>query len=341
MLHRFVHEMDVEQPRRVGDGGMPAVENADLHMLIGRHIGHELHPDLLERRAAGREVIFQHPLLELFAEHRPGIDDAEIGLERSALARPGRRSDAIDHAVGEGHRLAHPLRQLRIDQLGQPRHGVLRHVAVAGDVVAAHHRERLQAALPPQLQAEQDQPEHRLRSLGVGAVGDDVRVPGIEALRGRVDIVAAFGDGQRDDANARVGQRFADRGEVSHRQEVDHRAGDAGARFVCLLLHHRGQVVLPQELFSHVGIVGAHAGADQRPVMVEPQVEQAVEIDRLVGAMKIADAEMHDTWRQRAALVAGHAGAGSDLRQVFGGEWNRHGSILNGQRSAWPARSKR
>ena len=37
-----------------------------------------------------------------------------------------------------------------------------------------------------------------------------------------------------------------------------------------------------------------HAGADQRPVMVVPGIEEVVEIDGLVRAMEIADAEMHD-----------------------------------------------
>ena len=37
-----------------------------------------------------------------------------------------------------------------------------------------------------------------------------------------------------------------------------------------------------------------HAGADERPVVVAPGIEQVVEIDRLMGAVEIADAEMHD-----------------------------------------------
>ena len=37
-----------------------------------------------------------------------------------------------------------------------------------------------------------------------------------------------------------------------------------------------------------------HAGADERPVVVEAGIEQIVEIDRLVRAMEIADAEMQD-----------------------------------------------
>jgi hypothetical protein len=51
--------------------------------------------------------------------------------------------------------------------------------------------------------------------------------------------------------------------------------------------------------------------------MVEPQVEQAVEIDRLVGAMKIADAEMHDTGRKVAPCIGRDGRRRADPGQVF------------------------
>ncbi len=62
-----------------------------------------------------------------------------------------------------------------------------------------------------------------------------------------------------------------------------------------LLLDHGGQPVLSLQLLAH-GLVGwPHARADQRPVVIEPEVEQVIEIDGLMRAMEIADAEMHDT----------------------------------------------
>ena len=48
------------------------------------------------------------------------------------------------------------------------------------------------------------------------------------------------------------------------------------------------------ELLAHGHVGLAHAGADDRPVAVAPGVEEVVEIDRLMGAMKIADADMDE-----------------------------------------------
>ncbi len=74
------------------------------------------------------------------------------------------------------------------------------------------------------------------------------------------------------------------------------------AHVIGLLLDHGGQPILRLQLLAH-GFVGlAHAGADERPVVVEADVEQVVEIDGLVGAMEIADAEMHDAGGEIGAL---------------------------------------
>ena len=44
-----------------------------------------------------------------------------------------------------------------------------------------------------------------------------------------------------------------------------------------------------------------HAGADDRPVVVAAGIEQLVEIDGLMGAVEIADAEMQDAGRELGA----------------------------------------
>ena len=47
--------------------------------------------------------------------------------------------------------------------------------------------------------------------------------------------------------------------------------------------------------FSRIATSGvAHARSDDRPVVIAAGVEEIVEIDRLMRAMKIADAEMND-----------------------------------------------
>ena len=48
------------------------------------------------------------------------------------------------------------------------------------------------------------------------------------------------------------------------------------------------------ELLAHVDVGVAHARADERPVVVVAGVEQVVEIDRLMGAVEVADADVED-----------------------------------------------
>ena len=61
-----------------------------------------------------------------------------------------------------------------------------------------------------------------------------------------------------------------------------------------------------------------HAGADQRPVMIAAGVEEVVEIDGLMGAVEIADAEMQDAGAQIGAPVAGPATLLGKLAERFG-----------------------
>jgi hypothetical protein len=96
-----MHEMDVHQRCRIGDRRMAAVQNADLHMFIGRHVRNECDADLFKRRAPGGKLILQHPLFELFAEDRPVILDTERILNEIDFALARRRRDAIHHAVRE------------------------------------------------------------------------------------------------------------------------------------------------------------------------------------------------------------------------------------------------
>ena len=213
--------------RRIGDRRVAAVEDADLHQFVGRDVGGEGDPDVLQRRAAGRELVLDHPLPERLAEHRPGVLDA-VGLAKDVALAIGRgRRDAVDHRVGEGDVVADPLREFGIGELGEARDRVLGHMAVAGDVVAGHHGEGRNARRAAALEARRDQAEGGLRRRRRARVVDDVGVGRIEALgRGR-DVVAALGHGQRHDPDLGPRERAEHRLDVERRDEVDHRAGDA------------------------------------------------------------------------------------------------------------------
>ena len=69
-------ELDIQERGRIGNGGVAAVQDADLHEFEGSYILDELNTNLLQCGPACRKMVFKHPLPEVFAEHWPGIDDA-------------------------------------------------------------------------------------------------------------------------------------------------------------------------------------------------------------------------------------------------------------------------
>ncbi len=88
------------------------------------------------------------------------------------------------------------------------------------------------------------------------------------------------------------------------------------ARRVGLLLDDGRQPVLRLELFPHVDVGLAHAGADDRPIAIDPGIEQVVEIDRLMGAVKVADADMEDAGLEVGPPVVRLAHARAATEQV-------------------------
>ena len=94
------------------------------------------------------------------------------------------------------------------------------------------------------------------------------------------------------------------RRDVERLDEVDHRPGHPDRRRLRLLLDDRRQVILSGELGAHVDVVFAHAGADDRPVVIAPGGEQIVEINRLMRAMEIADADVNDAGAEIGAVIA-------------------------------------
>ena len=176
-------------------------------------------------------------------------------------------------------------------------------MAVVRNVVAGHHREWRDAGSAATGEPGKDEAEHRARRVRRGGVGGDVGMPGVECARGRVDEIAALGDGQRDDADGRIGEPFDGRGGVARHDVVDHRADDACRAVSGVLLDDGGQPVLRGQPVAPGPLALEDAGADDRPVAVHAAVEQRIEIDRLVRAVEIANAEMQDAGRQVGARI--------------------------------------
>ena len=76
---------------------MAGIEQAQLHEFVGLDVVHHLHAGVLERRAALREVVLQDPLLKVFADHRPGILDAEVLRHHVPVGIRGDRGNAVHH----------------------------------------------------------------------------------------------------------------------------------------------------------------------------------------------------------------------------------------------------
>ena len=128
----------------------------------------------------------------------------------------------------------------------------------------------------------------------------------VEPARG-VEEIAAFGDGQRHDADVWIGERRDDGGEVARLQVIDHRADDMRLAPLRLLLDHGGQPILRRQEIPRLAVPVHHPGADDRPVLPLAGGKQPVQIIGLMGPVEIADAEMQDARGQVVARIGGPA----------------------------------
>ncbi len=140
---------------------------------------------------------------------------------------------------------------------------------------------------------------------------NDVGMANIERAGRGVVAVSLLGDGQRYDANARVGhggkQRVALRRRVDH---VEYRADDARLRAGSAADDERVEEVLRCERLA--GGRPAQRGTDDPPGGVH--LQNIVDIDRDVRAAKRTDPEMHDAGGYPRAVI------GEPRREIRGGE---------------------
>ena len=130
-----------------------------------------------------------------------------------------------------------------------------------------------QGRAPAAAKRRDDDAENSTRFGQVGGVGADLGMSGIEPAGQRVDEVAAFGDGQRDDANFRPNEHVQNR--LRRRLgEFDHRAGHGRGVAGGIELDDGRQPVLRSQARAHGGVEGFDAGPDDRPVMVAAEIEQ-------------------------------------------------------------------
>ncbi len=136
----------------------------------------------------------------------------------------------------------------------------------------------------------------------------NIRMSRIKGLAGRIDIITTFSD--RHGNNASRGRCEIDHQSLSpffgrYGYIIDHGSGNPCLRIIGFLFDNCGKPVLRLERVPHGIITATHTSADQRPIVPLTHSEQIVQIDSLVSAMKIADAEMHDARFQTGWIVAG------------------------------------
>lgn len=155
--------------------------------------------------------------------------------------------------------------------------------------------------LQPRLQSRHKLTEERPRRIVSGEVGKDVGVT-LETARGRVDVVAVFGHGQRDDLDPRVSD------------PEDHGVGCFGGdQDVCV----DGRDGVEQILGAHRldDATGAVGHGDDSPVAAGDAVGDS-RVYGLLGPVEVAEAEMDDSRDQLsggvdAGGVKGGVGHGS------------------------------
>jgi len=141
--------------------------------------------------------------------------------------------------------------------------------------------------------------------------------------------------------NFRIGEACNGGRRVADLEMIDHRRGDTGVRGRGLLLDDGGQPVLRHELLAHRLVGGANADADQRPVVVAAKIEEVVEIDRLMRAVEVADADVHDAGRERARIIRGDCGGLAQFLERTTAQLNRHNGPPHAAANERPSLSKR
>jgi hypothetical protein len=76
--------------------------------------------------------------------------------------------------------------------------------------------------------------------------------------------------------------------------KIDHRGGYAGCAAILLLLNDGCEIILCYKGLAHFFIGRHDTRAGDGPIMIEPHVEQLIEIDCKVGPVKVANANVHD-----------------------------------------------
>ncbi|VVU53968.1 hypothetical protein BAN20980_06611 [Burkholderia anthina] len=168
----------------------------------------------------------------------------------------------------------------------------------------------------PQPQAGGDHAERGARGVGRREILLERGIVEIETAAGPAAI-AFLRHGQADDRHGRIGDQRQQRGQrFGREQRAVHRADDARARAVAVALGHRVQMILRGEQVDRMA--PPQLDAHDPPAQVA-LFQHGLRMERLVRAMKRAEAEMDDARADRVPVVTGAARAGRRGAQEIGG----------------------
>ena len=307
---------------------MPAVDQPQLHRLVGTRVGHEQRARGLPRRPAPAEGVLEHPLAERLAHDGRLVARADQPARRRRGRRPWRPARCgrpSCRGSRRGRRSSPPARPARRARRS-PRRGRAAARRCGGGCrrrrSPAARRRRRRAAPPGRARAGPP----ACAAPAARQVRRDVGVARVEAPAPRIVVVAGLGDRERDDVGALGREAVAQRvGLLGGHERLAHDAHHARAILLRPALEQREEPVLLGQRVDHRTAAPARPADAPRAGLGRDGV---LGVDGLVRAVEGAEAEVHDADLQLARVH----GRARDL--VQGAEAEPHAAALRRARRA-------
>ena len=296
---RLMHEVMALRETEIGERGVGAIEHPQLGGFMLTHIGYQLRAADFPARARSGKAILDHPLAEGFGDDGGGVLHADGVGDLLAVGIGDGGHDAIDHGGGARAFAAEPGGEAGIDAIEIGVEQARQDRAIFREIIAADQRQARDAG-----RASTRQPggEEAVDAAG-GCALDQFRFElGQIKLASRCAAIALFRHGEADDVRAAAGQRRDDGGGIARRDDhALHCADQAGMRAAAAAFRHSEQAVLRFHLIRDIARSQRYAG--DAPIAVARR-HGIVGIDRLMRAVKSADAEMDDAAGLGRAVIA-------------------------------------
>ena len=281
-----------------GNAAVRRIEQANLGFFIGVDGIDQLGAHFFPGGAAVGEAVFDHPLDVAFGAQRGVVVTAGLFLHAGLQLRRRTRGDAVHHGVGEAHVGVDPGQNVVVANAAAEIAQAAAHtVTVVAQVVAVLQCDGAGIGRLAGAQQGHQRPVDGLTGfalLDAFDVGLQVGKAGVQFAVFQ-QVVAGFGDGERNDAGGRVG------GQLREGLQL----GIVGQYLVDgrdpLVLHgtvrvdgfQREVAILGgQGIQQGIG-VGADVGPDELPARVTLFLEP-LQVYHLVGAVEIAQAQVQD-----------------------------------------------